>query len=56
MSAKCHKRTLADYDAQILIESWRRHCNAIRPHAFLGDDPVTLSTRNEDFQPSEGFA
>ncbi len=33
MSAKCQKRTLADHEAQILVESWRRHCNGTRPYA-----------------------
>ena len=23
-------------EAQVVIESWRRHCNAVRPHASLG--------------------
>jgi transposase InsO family protein len=26
-------------EAQIVIESWRRHYNAVRPHASLGDRP-----------------
>ena len=26
-------------EAQVLIESWRRHCNAIRPHSSLGYRP-----------------
>lgn len=26
-------------EAQIIIESWRRHCNAVRPHASLGYRP-----------------
>ena len=26
-------------EAQILIESWRRHYNGVRPHASLGDRP-----------------
>jgi putative transposase len=26
-------------EAQIIIESWRRHYNAIRPHASLGYKP-----------------
>lgn len=26
-------------EAQIVIESWRRHYNAIRPHASLGYKP-----------------
>ena len=26
-------------EAQIAIESWRRHCNAIMPHASLGYKP-----------------
>jgi len=27
------------WEAQIIIESWRRHYNAIRPHASLGYKP-----------------
>ena len=27
-------------EAQILIESWRRHYNGVRPHASLGDRPL----------------
>jgi transposase InsO family protein len=26
-------------DAQVLIESWRRHYNAVRPHSSLGYRP-----------------
>ena len=26
-------------EAEILIESWRRHYNTVRPHASLGDRP-----------------
>jgi transposase InsO family protein len=26
-------------EAQIVIESWRRHSNSVRPHASLGDRP-----------------
>ncbi len=26
-------------EAQVLIESWRRHYNGVRPHASLGDRP-----------------
>jgi putative transposase len=29
-------------EAQIVIESWRRHYNAIRPHASLGYKPPAL--------------
>src|SRR4051794_3386539 len=32
-------------EAQIVIESWRRHCNAIRPHGSLGYKPPVLSPR-----------
>ena len=27
------------YEAEVLIESWRRHYNAIRPHSSLGYRP-----------------
>ena len=47
MSALGQKRTLADHAAQTLIESWRRHWNAIHPHVFLGGGIVTLWSRNE---------
>jgi transposase InsO family protein len=23
-------------DAEMLVETWRRHCNAVRPHSSLG--------------------
>jgi transposase InsO family protein len=23
-------------EAEVVIESWRRHCNSVRPHASLG--------------------
>ncbi len=36
MSAMCQKRTLANHEAQILVESWLRHCNGIRPYTSLG--------------------
>ena len=39
MSAKCQKRTLADHQVQILIESLRRHNNTLRPHSSLGYRP-----------------
>ncbi len=29
-------------EAEILIESWRRHYNAVRPHASLGYRPPAL--------------
>jgi len=41
MSALCQKRTWADDAAQILVESWRRHCNGVRPYASLGYAPPT---------------
>jgi len=41
MSAMCQKRTLADHAVQIIIESWRRHCNGVRPYASLGYGPPT---------------
>jgi hypothetical protein len=34
-SASCHLLR----EAQIIIESWRRHYNTIRPHASLGYKP-----------------
>jgi hypothetical protein len=27
------------YETEVLIESWRRHCNAVRPHSSLGYSP-----------------
>ena len=27
------------YEAEVLIESWRRHYNAVRPHSSLGYRP-----------------
>ena len=27
------------YEAQVLIENWRRHYNAVRPHSSLGYQP-----------------
>jgi putative transposase len=29
-------------EAQIVIESWRRHYNTIRPHASIGYKPAAL--------------
>ena len=29
------------YEAQVLIENWRRHYNAVRPHSSLGYRPST---------------
>jgi putative transposase len=26
-------------EAQVLIEQWRQHCNAVRPHSALGYRP-----------------
>src|SRR4051794_32193485 len=28
-------------EAKVVIESWRRHSNSVRPHASLGDQPPT---------------
>jgi hypothetical protein len=32
------------YEAQVLIELWRRHYNAIRPHSSLGYRPPAPET------------
>ena len=32
------------YEAEVLIERWRRHCNVIRPHSALGYRPPTTET------------
>ena len=32
------------YEAQVLIERWRRHYNAIRPHSSLGYRPPAPET------------
>ena len=32
-------------EAQIVIESWRRHYNAVRPHASLGYQPPAPEAR-----------
>jgi transposase InsO family protein len=32
------------YEAQLLIERWRQHYNAVRPHTSLGYRPLTLET------------
>ena len=31
-------------EAQVLIESWRRHCNALRPHSSVGYRPPASET------------
>ena len=31
-------------EAQILTERWRIHCNAVRPHSRLGDQPLAPET------------
>ena len=33
------KVTFLGREAQVLIESWRRHYNAVRPHSSLGYRP-----------------
>ena len=32
------------HEAQVLIERWRRHCNAVRPHSSLGYRPPAPET------------
>ena len=38
-------------EAQIVIEQWRKHYNAVRPHSSLGYRPPAPQTMNP-FQPS----
>ena len=39
-------------EAQVLIEAWRRHCNAARPHSSLGHRPAAPETI---LQPASGL-
>jgi putative transposase len=44
-------------EAQIVIESWRRHFNTIRPHASLGYKPLAVSiTYARAFERYTGLA
>src|SRR5262249_38034598 len=43
-------------EAQIVIESWRRHYNTIRPHASLGFKPPAPEVFVLAFRPAAGLA
>lgn len=38
-------------EAVVIIEAWRRHYNAVRPHSSLDD--LTLTSRNEWLETAE---
>jgi transposase InsO family protein len=39
MRRRCASKLRGKAEAQIIIESWRRHYNTIRPHASIGYKP-----------------
>jgi transposase InsO family protein len=39
-------------EAKVLIEAWRRHYNAVRPHSSLGYRPPTPETTSPPLPPS----